>query len=368
MDQKWRSTKDKYEKAALEDITKETKDKKMSSEGDTIFKVYAEKAEHLLANDEFNKLQNKSMTVEKLRSAKERLELKALKTATSELQKEDAIALKLRHKALAKKQFAAEKRFEEQLKQTMKDLNSPQKYDHSSKFTIPKSQDIARHETNHVSLDEDYRNTYKEAEKVEAARRKAFLKEVQILRDRDEDEVIKRAKLLQKESEKGVKMKEDAKARADARARIAKRMLTFQRGEVNRAEVDESKSHSRDEDGKRDDHFAETARTLREASENMKQGQHNAFHALDLSSNRYHASVNSMLNADKLRSLEERKRRLAYHTKREQILLKDHAKEKGIADALAKTSASLLEVIKFFPSNYINLLPAQSAVGCSAIS
>lgn len=53
--------KDKYEKAALEDITKEEKNKKMSSEGDSIFKGYAQKAENLLAYDEFNHLQNKSM-------------------------------------------------------------------------------------------------------------------------------------------------------------------------------------------------------------------------------------------------------------------------------------------------------------------
>jgi len=288
-------------------------------------------------------------TVEKLRSAQEKSELAALKKATSELKKEDMYAFKMRHEAIAKKQMAAEKKFQEQLQQTMKDLSTPEnqpensKGDHVRSMIKDPPQHTMHHDTNPTSVDQDYSTTYQAAEKVEEARRQAFLKEVQQLKTRDEDEVIKRAKLLQQESERDVQKRANLKAREAAKARLAKKMLAIESGETKPHVNLEKTKQSKDEERIKSKSFAGRPNRSKKPSQNSKSRQENTLHELDLSSDKYHASVKSMWNADIVRSREERIRRLAYHKEREQLLSKDKAEEQGVADVLDKTSASLLE-------------------------
>ena len=284
-------------------------------------------------------------------------------------------AFKMRHEAIAKKQMAAEKKFQEQLKQTMKDLSTPEnqpdmsKGDHvRSMIEDPPHHHTMHHDTNPTSVDQDYSTTYQAAEKVEEARRQAFLKEVQQLKTRDEDEVIKRAKLLQQESERDVQERAKLKAREAAKARLAKKMLALESGETIPHGNLEKTKESKDEERIKSSSVAGSPNGSKKASHNSNSRQENTLHELDLSSDKYHASVKSMWNADIVRSREERIRRLAYHKEREQLLSKDKAAEQGIADVLDKTSASLLEVIMSFCLAYLSPSTAQPALRCSAFS
>uniref|UniRef100_A0A6U2AKX4 Uncharacterized protein n=2 Tax=Hemiselmis andersenii TaxID=464988 RepID=A0A6U2AKX4_HEMAN len=163
----WKMAKDKYEQAAMSDISKETDKEKASEAGELMFKRYRLLAGTLSGNSQLSQLYNQTRTAAAAKHHKEQEAIVALRKEEKELHKVEQAKAALRHK----------KQEEMQAKANAEEHNS------------------LKMEQERITRSRKYAAMYKDAAKGDAARQARAAKQLQAYKAAKERDTASKAEL-----------------------------------------------------------------------------------------------------------------------------------------------------------------------------